>query len=297
MKFKTSFLSFSYQGLRDYQQDRRYPVNDGTHDELQHIFAVCDGMGGTEQGEVASQSVTDTVARIHEALTGDFTLTPDALSAFLWQAYERLDSDGKNIDTGTTIAMLWLHQGGCVMMNLGDSRVYQFRKDEGIVFRTKDHSLVNELVEAHVITPEEALTHPRRNIITRCMEPATQERKRDNATAFFTADIKAGDCFLICSDGVVGEVQDESLTGIILSDAPLTDRLATIAAFCEQADDNATAILVKMEEVTAEETDGSSSNRSVEIEPKRPMTQPLESTADGGETSNFLIRLFNKIFK
>ncbi|MBR4365840.1 MAG: serine/threonine-protein phosphatase [Bacteroidaceae bacterium] len=297
MKFKTSFHSFSYQGQREYQQDRRYPVADSSHDEHQHIFAVCDGMGGTEQGDVASTSVANTLARMHDALNGEFLLTPDALSASLWQAYEQLDTDGKDIDTGTTLAMLWLHQGGCAMVNMGDSRVYQFRKSKGIVYRSKDHSLVNDLVEAHAITPEEALTHPRRNIITRCMEPSTLNRKRDNASAFFTADVRVGDCFLICSDGVVGEVSEKSLTDIILSDEQLDNKLATIAAFCENADDNATAILIEVETVTTEDSDEQRDNLKVEIEPKKPVTRQIESVAERGETSNFLIRLFNKIFK
>lgn len=295
MKFQTSFLSFSYQGQRNYQQDKCYPQQEMSRNSSQCIFAVCDGMGGTEQGEVASRSVIETVARIHDALSEDYLLTSEELSSFLAQAYDCLDADGEGIDTGTTLALLWLHRGGCAMVNLGDSRVYQFRQGRGIVYRSKDHSLVNELVEAHVITPDAALTHPQRNVITRCMEPSTQKRERDNATALLTADIQPGDMFLVCSDGVTGEVSDESLTRILLANGTLENKLATIAAFCEDADDNATAILVEIEDVEWEGGEDEALFQKIEIDPKVRNPDTEDSSTEKGNM-NFFQRLLNKFF-
>ncbi len=294
MKFHTSFLSFSYQGQRDYQQDRRYPQEDAVCNSTQQMFAVCDGMGGTERGEVASCSVINTIKQVHDELPEDYLLTPEDLSSFLHQAYHRLDAEGQDIDTGTTLALLWLHRGGCAMVHLGDSRVYQFRKGEGIVYRSKDHSLVSELVEMHAITPLEAQTHPQRNIITRCMEPSTQKRNRDNATALFTTDIQEGDIFVVCSDGVTGEVDDESLAQIILADGTLESKSATIAAFCENASDNATAILVEVNQVDKEEDEAEPQRQQVEITPQAGEVDRMESTS-GSKGTNVFKRLLNMI--
>ena len=295
MKFTTSFHSFSYQGQRDYQQDALFPQGEDQQNNAQLIFAVCDGMGGTEQGEVASQSVVKTIGGVHLALSSNQVLRPSVLSTFLSQAYNQLDVDGKNIDTGTTLAMLWLHAGGCAMVHLGDSRVYQFRQGRGIVYRSKDHSLVNELMEAHVITPEEALHHSKRNVITRCMEPATQNRRRDKATAFFTADIQKGDIFLICSDGVTGEVDDGSLVRLLLAQGRLEDKLATIAAFCENAADNATAILVEVEQVERGNGEVDAEPQMLEIDAEESDSHISDSLKNGGIT-HFFQRIMDNLF-
>ena len=101
---------------------------------------------------------------------------------------------------GTTMTFVCFHQGGCMMAHIGDSRIYQVRPGQGIVYRSEDHSLVNSMVRAGVISPEQSIDHPQSNVITRCMEPKDPDRDRCMATVVSTTDVRRGDYFLLCTD-------------------------------------------------------------------------------------------------
>ncbi len=240
-------------GRRANQEDAIFPLagNATTNDRL---FVVCDGMGGHEAGEVASNSVTTSFGEyLKEANPANFTT--ETFRKALTYAYDQLDELDTNPNNprkmGTTLTFLYIGDKNAMIAHIGDSRVYQLRRNEygimTIVHKTEDHSLVNDLVRAQIITPEEAKTHPRRNVITRAMQPNLQDRCK--ATVWETNDLLDGDYFFLCSDGVLESIEDDTLTNILGSDATDEDKLNQIKELCSQnSKDNNSAYLIHIEE-------------------------------------------------
>lgn len=240
-------------GKRPNQEDAIFPAT-GKASTNDRLFVVCDGMGGHEAGEVASNSVSKSFGCFMENANPDTFATEDFRNALTY-AYDQLDELDSEPNSarkmGTTLTFLYLGNSKTIIAHVGDSRVYQLRQDDNgvamIVHKTEDHSLVNDLVRAKIITPEEAKTHPRRNVITRALQPNTQERCK--ATVWETNNVKAGDYFFLCSDGVLESIDDDTLTSIIGTDASDEDKLNTIKELCAQnSKDNNSAYLIHIEE-------------------------------------------------
>lgn len=235
---------FHLMGQRDYQQDSLFP----NHEEAlmqHHFFIVCDGVGGCEHGELASQTVTTRMAEILDSVDWEQEFTTDHFAEALAMTCHTLDKVAAGVDTATTLTMLCMHANGCLMAHVGDSRIYQLRPGKGIVYRSEDHSLVNDMVRSGKITAQQALTHPDRNIITRCLQPVSG-RTHDRATVRTTNDVRKGDIFLLCSDGVTDEIDDETLCDMLLDDESCEEKANHLSALCDDADDNATAILIEV---------------------------------------------------
>ena len=258
---------FHLMGLRDYQQDSLFPNNEEALLQ-QHFFIVCDGVGGCEHGELASQTVTSQMAEILDNVDWELEFTPEHFAEALAITCRTLDKVAAGVDTATTLTMLCTHSKGCLMAHIGDSRIYQLRPGKGILYRSEDHSLVNEMVRCGKISAQEALTHPDRNVITRCMQPLSG-RTHDRATVRTTNDVKKGDLFLLCSDGVTDEVDDTALCELLLAEGTCEEKANLLAALCNDADDNATAILIEV--------------RSVE-EATEPIYNVVQEVAPQGET-------------
>lgn len=242
--------SFTQQGDRDYQEDARYPDNDAPSMK-QQFFIVCDGVGGSEHGEVASNTVCQAFAKKMSAYNLKKDFTNEDFKKVLDYAYDALDSKGKDVkgDMATTLTFVCFHGNGCLMAHIGDSRIYQVRKNHGIVYRSDDHSLVNNLVHKGVITPEEGVDHPQKNVITRCMEPVEDHHNRSMATVFRTTDIQPNDWFFLCSDGVLQDLTDENLVEWLTSDKDNVQKMTELADKTANNDDNNTAILIQIESV------------------------------------------------
>jgi len=273
--------SFCQEGSRDYQEDSRYPDAD-TANEGQHFFLVCDGVGGCEKGEVASQTVCETFAKAMRAYNLDNEFTNQDFLRVLDAAYDALDkkSDRSNDGMATTMTFVCFHQGGCLMAHIGDSRVYQIRPGEGIIYRSNDHSLVNELVHNGVITPDEAINHPRQNVITRYMESVKEDGNRCMATVYRTKDVKESDYFFLCSDGVLHCVSDDELLKI-LSDNEMTDeeKIKMIAMHSVSSSDNNTAWLIPIMNVESDVIDDEEEIPVAEHETKR-VKSPQQGSED-----------------
>ena len=243
--------SFTRQGARDYQEDARFPDTDLPSSE-QRFFLVCDGVGGSEHGEIASKTVCRAFAKKMPAISDNTLFSNDDFAKVLDYAYAELDKAARKAsgDMATTLTFVCFHAGGCVMAHIGDSRIYQIRPQQGIIYRSDDHSLVNSMVHNGIISPEEAENHPRRNVITRCMEPVGDGQNRSPATLIRTDDIAADDYFLLCSDGVLENITDDQLVEI-LTDTAATDedKINQIKRICNDSDDNNTAVLIRMEQV------------------------------------------------
>ncbi len=251
-----------YQGIgrKENQEDSYVTSPDG------RFFVLCDGMGGHEKGEVASQTVCD-------ALELYFTKNPPAnyevsavyLNAAVKFAYEKLDEQEKDPNTikkmGTTMTCVYFGDNAVLVAHLGDSRVYQIRPSEyeednyrnAIKIATKDHSLVQQLVEIGEITEEEALTHPKRNIITMCMQPHDDYDMPD----YDSCDVKAGDYFFLCSDGILETVTPEILCKVLAEDIPDIKKKEKLQSYCDgKTRDNYTCLLIHVKSGELPDIDG-----------------------------------------
>lgn len=224
------------------------------------LFILCDGMGGHDAGEVASRTVCDTMASVllpGRDYEGAFTRADfdKALAA----AYDALDAkdNGAEKKMGTTMTFLKFFEGGAFIAHIGDSRVYHVRAGldgaPGIILHeTSDHSLVNDLVRAGALTREEARHDHRKNIITRAMQPGALE-SRSRAEVYETADIRPGDYFFMCSDGMLEKPEMESgdLLVQILSQPGVTDqqRIEQLRVATADNSDNHTAFLIHIDDV------------------------------------------------
>lgn len=248
----TTTYSFHQLGGRPNQEDARYPDSD-TIDSAQRFFVVCDGVGGSQKGEVASATVCASfAASLSKVNLDEVDFDKAALSKVVDAAYDALDKAARKVkgDMGTTMTFVCFHTGGCMMAHIGDSRIYQIRPTEGMIYRSEDHSLVSSMVRNGAITPEQAIDHPQSNVITRCMEPTREGETRGMVTVANTKDVKAGDYFLLCTDCVLHSITDEDLVAIISSDKTNEEKRNILAKKSETSADNNTAILIKVESVT-----------------------------------------------
>ena len=214
--------------------------------DLDHgVFAVADGMGGHLAGEVASGMAISAVKQMVQqhamaSISVMRSAVMDAHEAIVRHAKENPACSGM----GTTLSMMW--RGGHYMYiaHVGDSRIYRFR-DRTLERITQDHSLVEELVRARIITPEEARTHPRRNIITRAL--GTQG---ENQPDLLAADMKPGDLWLLCTDGLCGMITDEEIARVLSSGASLDMMASSLIQKALDAGgrDNVTLVLCREEE-------------------------------------------------
>lgn len=168
------------------------------------LFVVADGMGGHIGGEIASASTVDRLGAM--AAAGD--ITPAAIEAALGDAVHDIADHPETTDdgTGTTVTGIYLDTStspaSWVVLNIGDSRVYLLR-DGALVQVTTDHSLVQELVQAGRLSPEEAENHPYGNVITRAVGPSESV-----VPDYVRVDVVDGDRFVVCSDGLTKELTD-----------------------------------------------------------------------------------------
>jgi protein phosphatase len=239
-------------GKRQNQEDNIFPPKGRAGDDTS-FFLVCDGMGGHENGEVASQTVCESFGAFLKAIKPD-EFNESVFERALAFAYDELDQKDESFDygntMGTTLTFLYLNDREAFMAHIGDSRIYHLRIEEGnavILYKSFDHSLVNELLRAEVITPEEAENHPKKNVITRAIQPHLE--KRPKAEIHRTNDVKAGDCFFLCSDGVLESLSEEDLLSIIGEKTDDEARLRAILQLCEtNSNDNYSAYLVSVAE-------------------------------------------------
>lgn len=273
MKITLSYIgSFHQLGGRSGQQDARYPnIDQPSVESTPPFFVVCDGVGGNAHGEVASSTVCSSVASTLKDRDWNTPFTDSDMQKVVVRAYDALSrarSKGSD-DMATTFTFAAFHSKGCMVAHIGDSRVYHVRPNDGILHRTEDHSLVNALLRSGNITPEQAINHPRSNVITRCMA-ATGEKYAP--TVLNITNIVNGDYILLCTDGVVHCMDDKTLVELLSSDIADEQKIATLAQLCKNSDDNNTAILIHIDDV---EVDAKSSNEEEAMQVERHTTQPI----------------------
>lgn len=214
------------------------------------VCVVCDGMGGAAGGQEASRIAVFTfMEEMRRALRPE--MTPEQLQEISSRAValanhavrEAAAASEERRNMGTTLVSAVSYAGGAVLTNVGDSRAYHITP-EGITRVTKDHSLVESMVDRGDITEEEARRHPNRNLITRALGPDIS-----SDCDGYICPMAPGDYLLLCTDGLVDTVTDqEMLFEVIHGDGPDTclDRLLAIAKD-QGAPDNVTAVLMQMQ--------------------------------------------------
>lgn len=242
--------NFAQLGKRKSQEDCLYP----SHTEmLTSFFVVCDGVGGRGYGEVASHLVCQT---FDQNLTNKQckTLSPNDILFLVELSYQTLHNNrAKSPNMATTLAFMAKTDKGMLVAHMGDSRIYQLRKGKGVIFQTKDHSLVNDLIDSGKITVEEAVNHPQRNVITKCIFVTDNRKNYQTPSISLIRDIKPHDIFMLCTDGVYEMLNNNTLSEILLSDCSLKDKTKELAFVCKNSNDNNTAYLVEIADVTGNE--------------------------------------------
>ena len=254
------------------------------------LFVVADGMGGAQAGEVASELAV----RRFEGGLPDRRPPAEALVELIQaanaQIHEQARTDSQRAGMGTTVTAAYVDDDTVVVAHVGDSRAYLLRDGE-LLRLTHDHSLVGELVARGKLTEEQAESHPQRSVITRALGPEpTVEVDVDAFPA------RAGDVFLLCSDGLTSMVHEPKLKPL-LEDAgrPLEQVGRTLIAAANEAGgrDNITVILFRLEEVDDRRGGGAQEQATIEaaaadpgeydtyageaLEPRQGITKPSGS--------------------
>jgi len=207
------------------------------------LWAVADGMGGYDAGDVASKMVVRSLAKLErEGEVNDYIETIER-QLFETNAHLRQRAAETNRRMiGSTVTVLALHRPYGIFMWAGDSRLYRLR-DEKLYQLTTDHSQVADYVSEGLITPDQALTHPMRNLITRAVGASEQLCLDIEMTA-----LRAGDRYLLCSDGLTGYVTDAEIREVLLDggDARETCERLIGAAIAHDTADNVTAVVVDL---------------------------------------------------
>lgn len=208
---------------------------------------VCDGMGGTNGGRVASSLAVDVYQQeIEEKLRTGMNSQEMALamSESVKKANEavrqRAAENREYQQMGTTLVSAVVQKERAVLANVGDSRAYHINRS-GIRQITRDHSVVENMVERGDLTPEEAKHHPRRNLITRALGPDA-----DVQTDTFELIWKQGDFILLCSDGLVNTVSDQEILFEVIHNGEPDTCLERLLDLSKQrgAPDNVTMLLM-----------------------------------------------------
>ena len=257
MNIRISQPQAIYQmGQRNNQEDTIFPKQ-GDATSADRLFLVCDGMGGHDKGEVASAAVCYELSRAMAPFIQKGTVVSDEMFEHaLGKAFDALNAAdvGHEGKMGTTMTFLCLHKGGCLVAHIGDSRIYHLRPQTGeVLYRSRDHSLVQQLYELGEISYNEMGTSPRKNIILRAMQPYQEERAK--ATLVHITDVRAGDYFYMCSDGMLEQMEDDELMAIVGADLSDEEKANELVRRTAENADNHSAYLLKVQAVEREADD------------------------------------------
>ena len=273
-------LSIHEIGQRPNQEDSIAQWNN-------RLFVLCDGMGGHEKGEVASQTICQSLVKWFEENIKDDSFTDEQLHEALKYAYTELDKfdDGSLRKMGTTLTLLYIYNKGVTAAHIGDSRIYHIRPSEGILYQSRDHSLVYDLYQSGEITYEEMLHYPQKNIITRAITPGIDNRMRPDI--IHITDVQPGDYFYLCSDGMLEQMSNDELLTLLSSDATDEEKQKQLIEATINNQDNHSAWLIQVKDVIKEEGDEELKNEesisrcnAINILPHPSQSETIEQVAE-----------------
>jgi PPM family protein phosphatase len=230
---------------------RRRRRNEDNYVVAPPLFAVADGMGGAQAGEVASRLAASALeGGDSKGLAG-----LDRIDALVQEAnrriYDRASTDPSASGMGTTMTVALVEGMTVAIGHVGDSRAYLVRGEQ-MEQLTEDHSLVNELLKSGKLSAEEAQVHPQRSVITRAVGTDP-----DVDIDGFTIEAEEGDVFLICSDGLTDMVEDEEILELVHRNRDDLDKAVkalVAAANRVGGEDNITAVAFRISTEAGEET-------------------------------------------
>jgi serine/threonine protein phosphatase PrpC len=208
------------------------------------LFAIADGMGGAQAGEVASR-LAAAALKESGAETGGEERIYDLIQEANRRVYDRSSRDPATSGMGTTITVALVENGNVAFGHVGDSRAYLIR-DRRMEQITEDHSLVNELMKSGKLSPEEAEAHPQRSVITRALGTDP-----DVDVDTFTIEAQVGDVFLLCSDGLTDMVAEDEIFELVDGNRPDIDaalKALVRAANRSGGEDNITVVAFEIAE-------------------------------------------------
>ena len=250
-------LGYSQIGRKDQQEDAVWPLfTDVSTDNP--CIVLCDGVGGSEHGEVASQISSKVIGEyITSVARANAIVTEEDMTQAVNLAYDELEkidteaSEDGPISMATTLTCICLHEDGILAAHMGDSRIYQIRPGVGLLYQSSDHSLVNALLQAGELTLEEAKNFPRKNVITKAIQPHCQ--KRYKAEVHQLTNINKGDYLFLCCDGVLEQLTNERLVEILSMSCPDDEKIKLLEAeSTDRTKDNYTAYLIPIDDVVGE---------------------------------------------
>ena len=248
-------LAIQELGNRDNQEDYIYPAH-GKATASDCLFIVCDGMGGHENGEVASQTFAEALADYFRAhATCDTVLQDSVIAAALDHAYTKLDAadNGSYKKMGTTLTLLYFHRGGVTAAHIGDSRIYHLRPGKKLLYVSRDHSLVFDLYQSGEISYGEMKTSMQKNVITRAVQPGEDNRVKPDI--IHITDVKPGDYFFMCSDGMVERMDDDDILNLFSGHGDDEKKMKKLISATASNQDNHSAYIIHVESVTIESED------------------------------------------
>ncbi|MBQ1490188.1 MAG: Stp1/IreP family PP2C-type Ser/Thr phosphatase [Eubacterium sp.] len=216
------------------------------------IFVVADGVGGSNSGEIASRTAVNGIRQYVEEHPISKTASAHRIKKYFNDCLKEvnftiLDSSQRfeeNRGMATTVVIAYIVRDRMYVMNVGDSRAYILRKGK-LTQITEDHTYVNSLVKAGIITPEEAEFHENKNMITRAVG-ADYKIEPD----FFTTKLRGGDIILLCTDGLYGEVSNEEIIAMLSSGKTMGETCYDLIETANEngGNDNITLICLKLTE-------------------------------------------------
>jgi serine/threonine protein phosphatase PrpC len=274
--FQVQSSALSDRGLND-----RRPLNEDAflHDRERSIFAVADGVGGAEAGEVASQTAIEVLdeAFRHQVDGADVEdLMELAIQRANASIHQMAQEHAKFSMMATTIVALHIKGNIATFGHVGDSRLYRLTPDGHLRRETEDHSIVEEEVRAGRMTPEQAANHPSKNVISRALgaEEAVEVDMK-------MMEVEDGTEFLLCTDGITRHVSDNEIRQLlVISDTP-EEVCNELKRRCYErgAEDNLTVVVVRVGERLK------SDERLEDLEPTiSPETQPVYAAQGNGSS-------------
>jgi len=236
--------SVTDRGLSD-----KRPLNEDSFlaDAARGIFAVADGVGGAEAGEVASQTAVEVLDEAFRHRVSDGEDVEDLMELAIQRAnssiHQMAAEHPRFSMMATTIVSLHVEGNRATIGHVGDSRLYRISPDGRLHRETKDHSVVEEEVRAGRMTPEQALNHPSKNVISRALgaEASVEVDMK-------TIEVADGTTFLLCSDGITRHIPDNELRQLLTSGPNLDQTCEEMKRRCYErgAEDNLTAVIVQV---------------------------------------------------
>ena len=236
--------SVSDRGLND-----KRPLNEDSFlcDQERGIFAVADGVGGAEAGEVASQTAVDVLDEAFRHRLHDGEDIEDLMELAIQRAnssiHQMATEHPRFAMMATTVVALHVEGLRATFGHVGDSRLYRLTPQGQLVRETEDHSIVEEEVRAGRMTPEQAANHPSKNVISRALGAESSVE-----VDMKTIEIEEGTSFLLCTDGITRHISDNELRDLLVSGRPIDQVCADMKQRCYDrgAEDNLTAVVVQI---------------------------------------------------